>query len=338
MRLVGAMVDGYRKMVMPLDSPRAPVRPVERDLSLVVDEVRTEAEGVRSLRLVSPHGDRLPGWQPGAHLDVLLPSGRLRQYSLCGDFEDGESYRIAVRRLPDGGGGSEEIHRDLAPGSPVKARGPRNAFPFVRANTYLFVAGGIGITPILPMVRAAAGAGADWRFVYCGRTRESMPFGEEMRELDPSRVWIRPDTEYGVPAAGSEILESAPRGAQVYCCGPQRLINALRVDFGASDASGLHFERFAAPPIVDGKPFEIELARSERILSVPADRSALDVIREAEPGVAYSCKQGFCGTCRVGLLSGNVRHRDKVLTEEERHRNMMICVSRAEHGRIVLDL
>ncbi len=316
---------------------RPPIPHVSRDIPLVVADVRAEADDVVSLRLVAPDGAPLPAWHPGAHLDVLLPSGRLRQYSLCGDPGDHRSYRIAVRRIADGGGGSREIHDEIRTGGRITARGPRNAFPFVTAPRYLFVAGGIGITPILPMARLAAARGADWRLVHTGRTPESLPFSDELRALDPDRVWIRPDTEYGIPASGADLLEQAPEDAVVYCCGPIPMITAVRLAMPGARASALHWERFSAPPVVDGRPFTVELARTGRVLRVPADRSTLEVIADQVPGTAYSCRQGFCGTCRVRVLSGQVDHRDRVLTDAERGEHMTICVSRAS-GHLVVDL
>ena len=304
-------------------------RPVEdRRLSLVVRAVTPEAQDVVSVRLSTEDWSPLPTWQPGCHIDLELPSGTVRQYSLCGDPDDPFTYRIAVRRL---GVGSREVHR-LGAGDRVRIRGPRNAFPFIRAPRYLFVAGGIGITPILPMVRAAAGT--DWHFVYCGRSRGSMPFLDEIADLDPERVWIRPDTEYGMPVRGAELLRWALPDTQVYCCGPPPMIASVRVD----RSRGLHYERFSPPPVRNGQPFTVELRRTGAVVDVPADRSALEAIREVLPSVGYSCRQGFCGTCRVEVLAGEVEHHDSVLTEEQRRTSMAICVSRARDGRVVLDL
>ena len=337
-RALGALVTTYEWFSRHSRYLRPDVVEVKRDLRVVVDRVVKEADDVVSLRLVAEDGQPLPAWQPGAHLDVLLPSGQMRQYSLSGDPADRGSYRIAVRRIADGGGGSREVHDVLRAGSRITVRGPRNAFPFVTAEKYLFIAGGIGITPILPMVRAAAARGADWRFIYTGRSRTSMPFLDEIARLDPDRVWIRPDTEFGIPASGAELLEHAPDGATVYCCGPTPMITGVRIDLAGSRADSVHWERFSAPPIVDGKPFQVELARSGQTLDVPAGRSALSVIREALPTVPYSCGQGFCGTCKLRVLSGEVDHRDHVLTDDERPDHMMICVSRADADPIVLDL
>ncbi len=288
------------------------MRPVDRNLSLDVETIRPEAEGVVSLRL--GNGGALPAWRPGAHLDLVLPSGLTRQYSLCGDPADRSHYRIAVRRI---GAASGEVHA-LAPGTRVTVRGPRTAFPLVGDGPFLFVAGGIGITPILPMVHRCLASGADWRLVYTGRSRESMPFLGELPGDD--RVWIRPDTEYGIPASGAELLEGLPRQASVYCCGPPPMITGVRVDLGPTAARAVHFERFAPPPIVAGEPFRLTLRRSRQVLKVPGDRTALDVLREARPGTPYSCRQGFCGTCAVPTADGG---------------SMRLCVDR---GTAVLDL
>ena len=335
-RALGTLITFYDWLTAAF-ARRPPIRRVERDLKLVVDEVRAEASDVRSLRLVCADGSELPSWQPGSHLDVLLPSGRCRQYSLCGDPADRSSYRIAVRRLADGGGGSRELHDSISTGSTLTIRGPRNAFPYVDAAGYLFVAGGIGITPILPMVKQAAAGSKPWQLVYTGRSRASMPFLDELIALDPARVRIRPYDEYGFPRTGAELLEHSPAGATVYCCAPPTMIANVRRDRPASAAAALHYERFTTPPVVGGTPFEIELRRSNRVLTVPADRSALDVIRGTAPNVAYSCQQGFCGTCRTRVISGDVEHRDRVLTDRERTDTMTICVSRGRGGRIVLD-
>ncbi|XVQ13125.1 PDR/VanB family oxidoreductase [Spirillospora sp. CA-255316] len=330
---VSAVFQGLQR-VRSLREPVIPyVRPVDRTLPLVVQEVRHEADGVVSLRLAAPDGRVLPRWQPGCHLDVRLPSGRRRQYSLCGDPADRRTYRIAVRLIP-GGGGSAEIHREVAEGTAIVAEGPRNAFPFLVRDRYLFLAGGIGITPVLPMVRAAHALGADWRLVYTGRTRGSLPFLDELAALPADRITVRADDEDGMPD-GAGLLRGARPGTAVYCCGPAPMIDAVREAFVPGGNRTLHFERFAPAAVVDGRPFEVELRRSALTLRVPADRSALDVIREALPDVPYSCRQGFCGTCRTPLLAGDADQRAPSDLDDG---SMLICVSRATKGRLTLDV
>jgi ferredoxin-NADP reductase len=312
------------------------------DRPMVVADLRREADDVVSLRLTAPDGARLEPWYPGEHLDVVLPSGRVRQYSLCGDPADRASYRIAVRRLPDGGGGSLEVHA-LTPGDRVGVRGPRQAFPLLHAPRYLFLAGGIGITPILPMVRAAAAAGLDWRLVYVGRERAAMPFLAELAAIPGAddNIEIRADDEHGGPPSGAELLKHAPaEGSVGYCCGPPPMLAAVRQALreDPSRLTVLHAERFAAPPVLGGRELTVELARTGVTLNVPADRSVLEVVRERLPDVAYSCRQGFCGTCRVRVLDGEVEHRDRALTPAQRADTMTVCVSRAVSDRLVLDL
>ncbi|MGW5880196.1 PDR/VanB family oxidoreductase [Nocardiopsis terrae] len=303
------------------------------DLTVRVAAVERPAPDVAALTLVpADPGTVLPPWQPGHHVDVVLGGGVVRQYSLTGDPADRSGYRIAVRRI-EGGAGSGLVH-GLAAGDTVGLRGPRNAFPFSRADRYLFVAGGIGITPVLPMVRAAHAAGREFRFVYTGRDRESMPFRDELPE--GADVFVRPDDEYGIPDA-DELLTGFTPGTAVYVCGPAPLINALRRR--VPEGTPFFSERFSPSPVVDGRRFEVRLGRSGPVLTVPEDESALDVVRRVRPETAYSCRQGFCGTCRVGLLAGVPDHRDRPTGGSPRGGEFALCVSRAEEDeRIVLDL
>lgn len=341
-RAIGAAVRASGRLsTLRRRRPRGPVAEVSRALPMVVAEVRPEAADVVSVRLAGVDGAPLPLWSPGEHLDLVLPSGRVRQYSLCGDPADRGTYRIAVRRLPDGGGGSVEVHT-LTTGDRVTVHGPRQAFPLLSAPRYLFLAGGIGITPILPMVRAAAAAGLDWRLVYLGRDRGSMPFLDELAVYG-DRVLVRTDDEHDGPPAGAELLGYASGPGSVgYCCGPPPMLGGVRAAMrelgpgGAVDV--LHAERFAPPPVLGGRELTVELARSGGSLVVPSDRSVLEVVRERLPDVAYSCRQGFCGTCKVRVLAGGVEHRDHALGPRERADTMTICVSRATGDRLVLDL
>jgi ferredoxin-NADP reductase len=335
MRLAAAAITVYEKVSGFSGYLRPDVDEVDRSLPMVVAAIVVEADGVVSLRLQPVGGRELPPWQPGAHVDVVLPSGRKRQYSLCGDPLARDHYVIAVRRIHTGGGGSREVHA-LSPGDRLTLHGPRNAFPFIDADRYLFVAGGIGITPIRPMLYDAIRRRADWRLVYTGRTRASMPFLDELRDLDPDRVQVWPDDEYGTPD-GRKILARAPDGAALYCCGPPPMIDALRAEIPADNIASLHYERFSAPPVVGGRPFRVVLARSGHVVRVSSNQSALAAIREVLPDVAYSCQNGFCGTCPVGVLGGAVEHRDRCLTDAERQHRMAICVSRGT-GRVTLDL
>lgn len=314
-------------------------------IDLVVAERTVVAtdQDVISLRLTAPTGDPLPSWRPGAHLDVHLPSGRKRQYSLCGDPADRTSYRIAVRRIPDhagGLGGSVEMH-DLPVGTTLRTSRPRNAFPLAvpghgsPAERLHFVAGGIGITPILPMLRLADGLGVDWTLVYVGRRRDTLPFLDELTPYG-DRVVVRTDDTAGTPTA-ADLLSGVGAGTAVYCCGPVPMIDVLRTGLlGRSDVE-FHSERFSAPPVIDGRTFTLELENTGEVFEVPADRSALDVLAEAHPAIPYSCRQGFCGTCRLTVVDGTVDHRDQSLSAEERAAGCLLpCVSRAGADRLVV--
>ncbi|MFE3445820.1 PDR/VanB family oxidoreductase [Nocardia sp. NPDC059180] len=336
LRALATAVDVYKQVFVagraaPLLSRPKPLRRNGFDMTLVVESVTTEAEEVRALTLRSAEGGRLPSWTPGSHLDVFLPSGRQRQYSLCGDPADPFSYRIAVRRLADGNGGSVEVHDEVRTGDAIHVRGPRNAFTFVEAPSYLFIAAGIGITPILPMAKVAGTRG---QLIYLGRSRASMPFLDEV----PGHTDIRPDDESGTPRI-AELLARAAPGAAVYVCGPPPVLAAAqRVFFDLNPTGSLHTERFSALPVVDGKAFDLTLARTGTTVRVGAEETALAAIRRAVPDVVYSCQQGFCGTCRVGVLGGEVEHRDRALTPAERGDQMLTCVSRAAGDTLVVDL
>ncbi|MGW4563462.1 PDR/VanB family oxidoreductase [Streptomyces sp. NPDC004561] len=317
---------------LPALDPPVSGRPRPRALRLLLASHETIADGVVQLRL---EGHELTRWEPGAHLDLVLPSGLVRQYSLCGDPGDTSSYTVATRLAEDGRGGSREVHEQLAEGMELEVRGPRNRFPLVEAPSYVFVAGGIGITPVLPMLRALPD-GTAWRLLYGGRTRASMPFLEEVRKLAGDRLTLVAEDEDGRPDLDA-LLAGLPAGTAVYCCGPEGLMAAVedRLPQGAA----LHLERFAPGASAGGGTgFELELRRSGRTLTVPADSTVLAAVRRELPDTVYSCEQGFCGTCRQRVLEGEVDHRDELLTDAERADSMLICVSRARSDRLVLDL
>ncbi|MEV5526709.1 PDR/VanB family oxidoreductase [Streptomyces prunicolor] len=309
---------------LPALDPPISGRPRTRALKLRVAARETVADGVVQLRL---EGRDLPRWEPGAHIDLVLPSGLVRQYSLCGDPADSSSYTVATRLVEDGRGGSREVHEQVWVGAELEVRGPRNRFPLVEAPAYVFVAGGIGITPVLPMLRALPES-ANWRLVYAGRTRESMPFLDEIERLGADRVTV----VAGLPDLDGELAD-LPEGAVVYCCGPEGLMVAVAERF-----PDVRLERFASRGSSTGEAFEVELRRSGRTLTVPADSTVLAAVRAELPNTLYSCEQGFCGTCQQRVLEGEVEHRDELLTDAERADSMLICVSRARSERLVLDL
>ncbi|MGI5450681.1 PDR/VanB family oxidoreductase [Streptomyces sp. CA-243310] len=311
---------------------------------LLVRETVPEADGVLGIVLVDPRGTELPPWEPGAHLELRLPSGRTRHYSLSGDPQDRAAYRLGVLREPGGRGGSDELHTTPLAGLLLDVRGPVNRFPLVPAERYVFIAGGIGITPILPMVRQVAATGADWSLLYGGRTTTSMAYRHELASLGAENITIVPEDSHGLLNL-DRVLSGLPESTAVYCCGPDGLIRAVEERCAALLPTGaLHVERFAAAPgpapRSEAGAFEVELRRSGRVLRVEAGRSLLDVVRGAVPSVTSSCEQGICGTCETKVLGGIPDHRDTVLSDAEKEtgNTMMICVGRARSSRLVLDL
>lgn len=304
---------------------------------LVVERRESAAEGVLVLTLRHPSGGQLPCWEPGAHIDLLLGPGLERQFSLCGDPADRTGWRIAVLRERDGRGGSAYVHERLRPGDRVRARGPRNHFRLEPAGRYRFVAGGIGITPVLPMLAAAEAAGADWTLLYGGRTRASMAFTGELSRYG-ERVTLAPEDETGLLDL-APVLDGLTEGALVYCCGPGPLLDAVGE---RCPAGALRTERFQpAEQHTDvDEEFEVVLARSGRTLTVPPGVCVLDTVRGAGVEVLHSCTEGTCGTCETDVLEGDPDHRDSVLTDAERAagETMLICVSRCRGRRLVLDL
>ena len=313
----------------------------EFEADVRVESKQEVADGVVALTLRQIADSPLPRWSPGAHVDLILDGVPTRQYSLCGDPADHHLWRLGVLRDPAGGGGSRFVHDQLRAGDTVRVRGPRNNFELAASPRYQFIAGGIGITPILPMIAAAQAAGADWRLLYGGRRRASMAFLPELTRYGHG-VTVAPQDE--TVLLDLDSLLGTPRpDTLVYCCGPEPLLAAVEERCRAWPPRSLHVERFSARPLtapVRAEAFEVELARSELTLTIPLDRSILDVVEEAGVGVLSSCAEGTCGTCETAVLDGLPDHRDSVLTEEERRAGdcMMICVSRSCTERLVLDL
>ena len=331
-----------------LRRPADPPVPGAPLLLTVADrQVVAHDQNVVAFAMTAPDGRPLPAWHPGAHLDIHLPSGRIRQYSLCGDPELRSAYRIAVRRIPDGGGGSVEMHDGLPVGSTVTTSGPRNAFPLVvpgygSPTTRLrFIAGGIGITPILPMLGLAERLGADWSMIYVGRSGDSIPFLDEVRDFG-DRIRIRTDDIHGIPN-GDDLLGECPDGTTVYACGPAPMLTLIRNRLTGRENVELHFERFAPPPVVDGAQFSVTVASTKAEITVAADETLLAALARSGVDAPYSSQQGFSGTCRTRVLdagNGVVHHRDSLLTEPERDSGVMLtCVSRGSaDSHLLLDL
>ena len=319
---------------------RTTLREYEGDL--IVEAAEIVADDVLALTLVDADGDTLPPWTPGAHVDLMLGEDLIRQYSLCSAPSDSRTIRVGVLRSPDSRGGSLFIHEKLTPGATVRVRGPRNHFPLVGAPRYLFIAGGIGITPLLPMLAEVTAAGADWQLVYGGRTRASMAFLDELAQYG-DRVVLAPQDEVGLLDLDG-LLGQPDDQTLVYCCGPEALLAAVEQRCTTWPAGALHLERFAAKaaaaPAEGERSFELTLARTGVTVTVPPDRSVFDIVQEAGVSVLGSCHEGICGTCEQIVLDGEVDHRDSILSEDERAANdtMMICVSRCRSDRLTLDV
>ncbi|MGW4205504.1 cytochrome P450/oxidoreductase [Streptomyces sp. NPDC004726] len=323
------------------------VRTLSTPTPLRVTAVREAARDVLAVELGMPDAGELPPWRPGAHVELRLPSGRLRQYSLCGDPSDATTWRIGVLREPDGRGGSVELHDLARSGVTFAVRGPRNHFPLVPAESYLFLAGGIGVTPILAMVREAAGRGTPFTVVYGGRTRSTMAFADELAAVAGDALTLLPQDEAGLPDL-PRLLGGLDADAAVYACGPGPMLAAVERECARLEITDrLHLERFAAGDdletafdAAENRAFEVQLARSGGTLTVPPDRRLIEVLRDAVSGLSYDCEKGYCGACETRVLAGTPEHRDSVLSDEERlaGRTMMICVGRCKSDRLVLDL
>jgi ferredoxin-NADP reductase len=301
---------------------------------------RPLSEGVIALELTPLDGAEAPAWEPGAHVDLHLPGGMIRQYSLCGDPADRGSLLVAVLREEEGRGGSRHLHDVTAVGDVLPVAGPRNNFALDPSLRYLFIGGGIGITPLVPMIAAARAGGAEWSLLYGGRSRATMAFLPEL--AGEEGVTIVPEDELGLLDLASAMREAQPE-TLIYCCGPEPLLHAVEEAAAHWGAEALRLERFKARDDLPGGPgtaFEVVLDRSGISLTVEPGQSILDAVAAAGVPVPSSCQEGTCGTCETIVLEGEPEHRDSVLTPADRARNdcMMICISRARSERLVLDL
>jgi ferredoxin-NADP reductase len=303
------------------------------------------AEGVVVLDLGHLDNTHLPSWRPGAHIDLFLGDDLVRQYSLCGDPHDATTWRVGVLLDPNSRGGSQYVHEKLHEGSIVRVRGPRNHFPLVDSANYRFIAGGIGITPIMAMVEAAQQAGSDWTLLYGGRTRGSMAFASDLAERYPNRVTVWPQDECGLLDLRS-LLEEPENDTLIYCCGPEALLAAVEQRCAHWPEGVLNIERFAAKaPTAEQdaaalEQFEVVCQRSGVTLEVAANQSILELVEATGIPITTSCYEGLCGSCEARVLEGVPDHRDSVLSASQRESGevMLICVSRSCTEKLVLDL
>lgn len=309
-------------------------------LIMKLDVVARDVLGDDLLRLTFRHPKRpeLPAWEPGAHVDLRLPDGKIRQYSLVSDPKDVSHYAIIVRRDDAGRGGSVWIHGALEVGTVAHVSAPRNNFPLQDAPA-LFVAGGIGVTPMISMARALRAMGQPFALHFCCRGAEPGLVALLDDVCGPGGLVVHDSAATG-RADIAALLADRPPSAEVYCCGPEGLLTGVR---DAAAVAGIddrvHAEVFAAAvdETFQPEPFDLILRDSGEILHVPADKSALAVLLEHGHAVATSCGMGVCGSCRCGYVDGTVLHRDQVLSAQARQNQMMLCVSRARVS-VTIDL
>ncbi len=310
-------------------------------MKLEVAEVRQEGGDVLVASLRHPRRPELPPPSPGAHVDIHLPEGRVRQYSLCGDPADRSRYRIAVKRECGGRGGSLWLHDNLKAGTTLMVSAPRNHFELSEdAERYLLLAGGIGITPLLAMAHALTGAGRPFHLHDFARSRAAAPMLEAVvAAADPACVSYHFDDEPGSRIDLAARLAEPSAGTQIYCCGPAGFMDAVRRATARWPEEAVRFEAFQ--PLLDEgfapEPFEILIRSTGASLPVPAERSALDILRSAGIELPSSCEIGVCGSCECGYLDGMPLHRDVVLSPRARRHRFIPCVSRAA-GLLRLDL
>ncbi|RWU25008.1 oxidoreductase [Pseudomonas alkylphenolica] len=311
-------------------------------LTLKVTDIRCEAKDVMVLELKHPDGKDLPPFTAGAHLEIYLQGNLIRHYSLCNDPAERGRYCIGVGLAKESRGGSEYIHRSVRVGMSIQCSAPRNNFPMdSSAIEHVFIAGGIGVTPIMAMIKTCIREGKKWRLLYCTRNRQRTAFYEELKALAPDSCHFHFDDEQTDFFQPTEALIDIDPQAHIYCCGPMPLMKAVEAAESKRDPSHVHFEWFTAAAVdtAQDKPFKVIL-RSGAEFEVPTGKSILDVLEERDEGVPYSCREGLCATCRTGVISGVPDHRDSVLSKAERDSNscMMICVSRALTETLQLDL
>jgi phthalate 4,5-dioxygenase reductase subunit len=315
-------------------------------LTLTVQRKTDIAQGITLFELADPQQRELPAFDAGAHIAVTTPNGLLRRYSLCNGPSERQRYVIAVKRDEQGGGGSKSMVDDLAAGSTLAVSAPLNYFPLAQhATRYLLLAGGIGITPLLSMVHELQARQADFQLIYCARFPESTAFLDELASPElAGRVQVH--HSHGDPArsfAVEPLLAEYVDGTHLYCCGPRRLMQAVRAATRHWPSGTVHLEDFGTsddPKAAGDKLFSVRLARSGITVAVPPGVSILEALRNRGAPAPSSCESGTCGSCRTRLLAGQVEHRDYVLDDEEHDTDIMICVSRAQAGceQLVLDL
>jgi len=315
-----------------------------QSLTVLVADVRAEAKDVITLELRAIAGGELPEFTPGAHLDVHLPNGLVRNYSLTNDWRERNRYIVGVGRAADSRGGSSYIHSTVRVGHQLKISAPRNNFPLdENSASFLFIVGGIGITPIMAMVRWCIANQKPWRLIYAARSRQRTAFYEELCSLGADRVHFHFDDEAGQVLDVAQAISSWKAGESIYCCGPAPLIEAVKTLTENLPSGTVRFEWFTVPESdepQESNSFTVRLERSNIEFEVPEQKSILEVLEEHGFELPFSCREGLCGTCVTNVCSGEPDHRDYVLSDEEREsgKMMTICCSRSKSSLLTLDL
>ena len=313
-------------------------------LNALVHTLRYEAQGIISVEL-RPYGDTVfAPFEAGSHIDLHLPNGLVRSYSLLNSPSDQGRYVVGILRDRSSRGGSQYVHEQLRVGMQLSISSPRNNFQLdPNARHSVLVAGGIGITPIYCMFRQLLALGKSAELIYCARTRQEAAWVQDLSELDAKVVYHFND-EKGVPPNLSAYLADQHRDTHFYCCGPTPMLDAFENTCESLGYPNAHIERFAAtelPPSEDAQSrYSVELKKTGKTLSIEPGLSLLDALLEAGCDIEYSCREGVCGSCETRVLEGDIDHRDGVLTKAERATNtsMMVCVSGCKSARLVLDL
>ena len=318
--------------------------PTAGTFAVQVADVGAQALDVMSLELRAVGGGELPPFEPGAHLDVHLPNGLVRQYSLTNDWRERDRYVIGVARVADSRGGSSFVHSSIRSGAQLTIRGPINNFALdPRAERFLFIAGGIGITPIMAMVRWCVANGKPWRLIYAARSRQRAAFYEELCGLARDSAQFHFDDECGQVLDVAQAVAGWNEGEWIYCCGPAPLMDSVKALTGHLPAGTVRFEWFTTPESdepQESNAFKVRLERSGVEFDIPENKSILEVLEENGIEHPFSCREGLCGTCLTNVLAGEPDHRDYVLSDEERESGklMTICCSRSKSPQLTLDL
>jgi len=313
-------------------------------LSLRLTAIRFEAEGISSFELQQPDGGELPPFTAGAHIDLHLPNGMVRSYSLCNDSSERRRYVVAVARDANSRGGSVFMHDQMRVGQRLDVGAPRNNFELdERAPHTVLIAGGVGVTPLWCMAQRLQNLGSSWEIHYASRSRSNAAFLLELGAIarrHPGRVHLHFDQEQGLMQLGA-VVSQIRADAHVYCCGPLPMLEAFESAVEGLPCDQIHVEYFKAKdePVTAGG-VELRLAKSNKVITVGPGKTVLDAILECGVDVPYSCMEGICGSCEVAVLEGEPDHHDSVLTERQRqsNRTMMVCCSGAKSSRLVLDL